>query len=472
MTLTNILNQIRYARQTGRAMAAIDLIRRLAGSETVFGTMGQEVLGHALALGDEDGALEIAKAMGRQNPDDLSTKLTLAERYSRVGRSDIALDIVQDLKKTTLENPAMDYFEAVYAGHVGALDQSEKAARAALRQKPDLGDAWVILAATGRMQASDQTALESLVRNRHQAAWPGAAYALGTLYHGQNKYDQAWEAWTFANEFEQTKRPNKVASDIQALAQLRDTFSSLSPSHTALSAQEGPRPIFVVGAPRSGTTLTEQIIASDPRVHAMGETLFSRVATWPLGNLLGADIEKAQQASDKGVDWSGIGAVYKKLSSVRSQNAPFVTDKGAMLHYFVGALSRSLPEAKFVWVHRDKRDVFLSAYRSHFTGGASWRHRASDARAFLQAHDETMRFWHTLMPDRIHCVKYESLVHNPGEQIRQLMKFLNLSIPDIETLSFSGSTVSTASFAQVRGKISPKSVGGWQDYAAHIPSDF
>lgn len=293
---------------------------------------------------------------------------------------------------------------------------------------------------------------------------------MGALHHSEGKYDQAWEAWTLANQFERAKVQVDIARDIKAMNDIQAAFADLPDRVPAIAPPAtSPAPIFVVGVPRSGTSLTEQIIASDRRVHAMGETMYSRVATWPVGNLMAADIKRASGAAVQGIDWSMMGAVYRKLTAIRSQNAGFVTDKGAILHLFIGALARSLPEARFIWVRRDPRDVTLSAYRSNFTGGAHWRHNVQDAADFLKAHDKMMSGWQAMMPDRILKVEYEALVRNPAQQIPHLMTFLGLAVPDTEALAFSKTTVATASFAQIRGRISPKSIGGWTAYKAHFP---
>lgn len=166
MDLPSILNQIRHARQVNKQTYAIDLVRRLIVSDIPPGPVGHEILGHALDLGDEDGALEVAKSMARHAPDDPQTQLILAERYARVGQSGIALDIVEALKASQPPNPAIDHYLSVYCGHVGQLDAAADHARAAIAQKPDFGDAWVILASLGRLEAGDRAALAALVQAR------------------------------------------------------------------------------------------------------------------------------------------------------------------------------------------------------------------------------------------------------------------------------------------------------------------
>jgi tetratricopeptide (TPR) repeat protein len=459
------LNLIRRARQSGRHDIAIDTIRRLVGSGARLGRGWQEVLNHALALADEDGALEVAKALQREHPDEPQVMLILAERFSRVGQSDVALQLVEQLKQTSPPNPALDYFRSVYSGHVGKLDQSAQSAREALKQKPDFGDAWALLASTGHLNASDRMALERLVDTPAAHALPGAAYALGALNHREGQHDQAWAAWTKANQFEQQKRTYDRKGDLAMMKDVQAAFAKLADTlPTPSNSPEAPRPVFVVGAPRSGTSLTEQIIATAPSVRAIGETMFSRTATWSLGNLTQADIQRAGGFETGKINWRLMGMVYRKLAEVRAQGAPVITDKGAILHLFAGAMAYSLPDAKIVWVRRDKRDIMLSAWRTYFTSGTRWRHNLSDAVAFLTAHEDMMDYWQSVMPDRVHRLDYEALVTQPQAETDRLMAFLGLPAPNLETTSFTASNVPTASFAQIRSRITPKSVGGWKTY--------
>ncbi|MEL8055802.1 MAG: sulfotransferase, partial [Pseudomonadota bacterium] len=362
------IRAVRSAIAAKRQDLAVDQIRRLVGSGAAMGASGAELLQLSLALADEDIALEIAKAMHRETQGDPRHAFILAERYARVGRSDIALQIIVDLERTLPPNPALDYFKAVYSGHLGRLEDAASHARRAIQRKPDFGDAWAVLATTGQYLDDDQTALERLMQGSQPHALPGAAYALGAVYHAKGEPNLAWEAWSKANQDETQKQPYNANQDVAVMADITTAFSRLAdkkPAATSGSVNGMPQPIFVVGPPRSGTSLTEQIIGLAQGTYAMGETLFSRLATWRLGNLTQADLERVGGFQIGQIDWRLIGTVYRTLSQARSDGTAFVTDKGAVLNLLVGALAYALPEAKFIWVSRDKRDTALSAWRTY-----------------------------------------------------------------------------------------------------------
>ncbi|MEM7494260.1 MAG: sulfotransferase, partial [Pseudomonadota bacterium] len=454
---------------------AVDQIRRLVARGLPLGAHGPELLQLSLAVADEDIALEIAKAVTRERPNDHRQAFVLAERYSRIGRSDIALQVIEDLARTAPPNPALDYFKAVYSGHLGKLDEAAASARRAVQKKPDFGDAWAVLIATGQYSEADQMPLKRLIDASPPHAFPGAAYALGTIYHDKGEAELAWGTWSKANEIGKQKQAYNVSVDVSAMHDIASTFSKLAdpaPKASVEDTDAGPQPIFIVGAPRSGTSLTEQIIATAPQTFAMGETLFSRLATWSLGNLNYSDIESAGGFQSGQINWALIGDVYRKLSRIRSVGAGYVTDKGAILNLFIGALARALPNAKFVWVHRDKRDIALSAWRTYLTGGSRWRHSLEDAKAYLSAHETMMAQWYEALPGRLHRLSYEELVRSPQTEVEDLMGFLGLKAPDLDRTDLSGVNVSTASFAQIRSKITTRSIGGWKTYRKWIDPVF
>lgn len=474
-TPQQLLTGIRNARQQNLNDTALDLLRRLL-SETnpdghEFGKEWDEILDHALALADEDVALEITRRQIARFPNEGRYVLLMAERLSRVGRSNTALEVIRNLKTRMAHNPALDYFEGVYAGHVGELEQSKACFRNAIKGKSDFGDAWALLGAAGGLSEADIPALKTIVEQRQAHALPGAAYALGGLYHRLGKPEEAWENWSLANETLRSRQPYTIENELTAQRAIIEADSKIWTDRSAFE-DKPPRVVFVVGPPRSGTSLVEQIIAASSPVTALGETMLSRLSTWPAGNLSEADLNAIGALSPPGATWTRFGAAYRHLASVRSGNASIVTDKGALLHLFVGALSRMLPTAKFVWVQRDPRDIAFSAWRSYLTDGNRWRHNLSDAAKYLKAHDDMMSHWHRTMPDRVYPLSYADLVQSPQAETDKLTDFLEIPDVDLGKADFSDANVPTASFAQIRGQISPQSVGSWKPYEQWIAPEF
>lgn len=473
MAAPDIFTIIRNARQQGQYEMVIDAVRRLTASKPNIGKGWEELLNHALAAADEDAGLEIAKVMQEQNPRDPKCVLILAERFSRVGKSEIALMLVERLKKSAPANPALDYFHGVYSGHLGKLDEAAELFRAAIRRKPDFGDAWALLASTNRINQDDKAALQALLEKNTPHALPGAAYALGSLMHQKGKHEQAWQAWSMANAFDRKRRSFNLQGELNAMKDIQAAFDRMGDELPAMQQRvQGPRPVFIVGAARSGTSLTEQIVAATAGTRALGETMLSRIASWPLGNLGQGDMQKAGAFEPGKVEWARMEKVFRGLSGMRSEGAPVVTDKGAILHLFVGAMAHILPDARFIWVRRDPRDIAFSAWRAYFADGNRWRNDLSDSAAYLKGHEEMMQFWQDRMPDRVMRVDYETLASEPQSTADDMLGFLDLPRLDLSRTNFERSNVPTASFAQIRGKISTQSVGGWKAYEKWIGPAF
>ncbi len=475
LTPNQLLTGIKNGRQQGLNDTALDILRRLL-SETKadgsdFGQEWEEVLEHALALADEDSALEVTRRLIARFPNNMRYPILMAERLSRVGRSDTSLEIMRKIRPEVDANPALDHFVGVYAGHVGQLGDARANFRKAIAAKPDFGDAWALLGAANGLTKEDLPALTKLVDERASHAMPGAAYALGTLYHVMGQPENAWKSWQVANDHLASQRVYNVKGEVAAMKAIQEADDQIWTDPNPLIPRS-PEVLFVVGAPRSGTSLVEQILASGRDTTAMGETMFSRVATWPLGNLSAASLDKVGAFGPPGITWERLGSVYRHLATMRTNSARRVTDKGALLHLFVGALARMLPNAKFVWVKRDPRDVALSGFRSYLADGNRWRHSMKDAAAYLRAHDEMMTFWQNKFPKQVYALDYAALANAPQPEIDKMTDFLQVPDIDVRRADFSGATVPTASFAQVRSEISPKSVGSWKTYEQWISPAF
>lgn len=478
LTPQQLFQGLRNASQQGLQTEGIDILRRLLietrENKHALTREWEEVYNHALAFADEDAALGVAERLMDVFPNNAKHVFSLAERLSRVGHSDKALEIMRRLEAAAPANPAIDYFLGIYSGQVGKLDDAKTYFRRALDKKADFGDAWAMLASSGGLTNDDENLISKFVEAGQGHAMPGCVYALGTLLHAQGRHDEAWGGWEKANQFERARRPFNREGEIAAHHAIRAADEKIPPtSESSDFPNPLPRSIFVVGLPRSGTSLTEQIIAQQKSVRPLGESMISRVATWPMGNLSEQGLTAAGVMAPNATEvWDKFGGIYRFCAGSRTQGQSHITDKGALLHLFLGAMARSMKEAKFVWVRRDPKDVALSAWRAYLGDGKRWRNDLGDMAAYIAAHEELMTYWKSRFPKRIHEVQYEKLVTDPQTETNRLMDFLALPRLDMSETDFSGASVGTASFAQIRAKISPASVGGWKAYEKFISPAF
>ncbi len=228
-------------------------------------------------------------------------------------------------------------------------------------------------------------------------------------------------------------------------------------------------PVFIVGMPRSGTTLVEQILSNHSQVHGAGELkdigrIVARLSSQSgLGRIscewLGG-LEPAQSRE--------IAAAHLNRLAQLGGKAARVTDKMPKNLFDLGLIATLFPRARVIHCRRDARDVCLSCFMQYFDGlFFAWD--LNDIGKYYRGYERVMAHWATALPLRVHQVVYEELVANPDTIIRQLVEFCDLSWEDkCREFHENSRPVRTVSRSQVRKPVYTTSVGRWQRYAAHL----
>lgn len=275
-------------------------------------------------------------------------------------------------------------------------------------------------------------------------------------------------AYVLSMYFEQNKNPNKsfhylklgndinrsnyqyahqdTAAQFKALA---DTFSESLKSALEGKGINDASPIFILGMPRSGTTLIEQILSSHSRVGAEGEitdlkTAFEKHADILLPSL--SDLEKVEKCQH---------IAEKYLSSVRSrQKAEFFTDKMPYNFIFVGLIAMALPNAKIIHCTRDPLETCFSIYKQNFSGSHAYTNDLVELGQYYSAYQELMNHWQSLLGDRLYEANYERMVADSETEINRLLDFCGLEAePACFAFHKNKRAVRTASVSQVRQPI-------------------
>lgn len=220
-----------------------------------------------------------------------------------------------------------------------------------------------------------------------------------------------------------------------------------------------PRPVFVVGLPRSGTTLIERILSSHSGVQGLGE--------------LGSVHQLARRTEDQPSEWQeaqNLAEFYADaLPEIADGTLAFV-DKAPGNYAYLGAIAQAFPNAVIVNVERDPRDVALSMWRTHFgAGGMFYTHDQTWMAAEANRYRRYMQHWHAELPGRIHDVRYEHLVNNLEEVAKELAHLCDLPFEEaMLSPDKSSDAIRTASNLQARKPVSTASVGGWQAVSEHF----
>lgn len=232
-------------------------------------------------------------------------------------------------------------------------------------------------------------------------------------------------------------------------------------------ASDAPGPVFIVGLPRTGTTLVDRILSSHSDVESLGEIHdLAQAVTRLSGDASNKDdlIRKSRR-----LDFDTLGEAYQASARQRGASAPFLVDKTPANFLYLGLIARAMPNARIIHLTRHPMDACFAIYKTLFRLGYPYSYRLEDLAAYYSAYRQLMAHWHTMMPGRILDVAYEDLVQDLEGQTRALLGFCRLEW-QAACLSFhlNKSPSATASAAQVRQPIYAGSVGRWCTYAEQL----
>lgn len=358
---------------------------------------------------------------------------------------------------------------------LGKFDEASACFRRALAINPEGASFFKGLVATGR-QVADAGDVQRLAALLEQPGLPAiervwAGFSLGKLLDEADRYDEAFACYSAANLlFRETRANAGEHFDAETLGQTVDRMiQSFGPEFFAQRRDWGDRselPVFVVGMPRSGTTLVEQIAASHPEVFGAGEL--------PEISRLALSLSKSGDLAT-GKSWTAEAIAKASKFHVRylqslGGSARRVIDKMPGNVFHLGLIATLLPSARVIFCRRDGRDNCLSCYFQQFAkNNLLYTYDLRDcARQYLET-ERLTGHWLRTLPVRVLEINYEEMVADQEGQSRRLIDFLGLPW-DPACLEFHQTErqVVTASLWQVRQPIYTRSVGRWRHYERHL----
>jgi hypothetical protein len=238
----------------------------------------------------------------------------------------------------------------------------------------------------------------------------------------------------------------------------------------AHASPPGPAPIFIVGLPRSGTTLLERVLGSHSLVASAGElTDFPRQLRWVADRHGHSIVDEALLDAMPGVDFELLGRRYLQQSQWRANGKPFYIDKLPPNFMLIGCIRRALPHARVVHMVRDPMDVCFSNYRAMFGDAYAYSYDLDALSHHYHQYDRLMRHWRETMPGFVIDVSYSSLVLDTERTCRELLAACGLPFEDAcLDHTRNRASVATLSSAQVRQPIHPRGLREWERYAVQL----
>jgi len=352
---------------------------------------------------------------------------------------------------------------------LGRKDEAQRQLEKALEIDPLCGPACEQLAMMKKWSAEDQPFISKMESRLNQGmpihARAAFHYALGKMYDDLKQYDKAFEYFRKANIY---FKPQKLEYDDDLLKKQKKLCTRRY-LESVPSDNTSDIPVFVVGMPRSGTSLIEQIISSHPEAAGAGELQdITRLSRKLLNNANYRDSLLGRNLPDR----TTLDALREEYLTTLRKNGPSarrIVDKMPENFYMLGVIATLFPKAKIIHVQRHPLDTCLSCYFQMFEQ-LFWSFDLEWIAEAYRRYRETMAYWEKTLPaGRILNVRYEQLIENPEEEIRHLIAHIDLEWnPACLDFASSGRAVRTVSVWQVRQPLYKTSRQRWMNYAPHI----
>ncbi|WP_019026926.1 tetratricopeptide repeat-containing sulfotransferase family protein [Colwellia piezophila] len=402
-----------------------------------------------------------------------------------------AIDLIADTSK---QRKAQLYFNlAAMQRYLGQIDEAEASLTAAITLNPDDYEAYLLRSSLKNQttQANHITELETLLTKpiKHPMAKAQVYYALAKEHEdlgdkelSQKSISHYQKSFDYLTKGAQSRRSNiryHVAHDIETMDEIIRTFTASFFEQQAdkkAPVFNNDEAIFVLGLPRTGSTLVDRILSNHSDVFSAGELndfalqMMAQVKKYCFEKIRNAPKSKADLVSiTTDINFATLGRSYIESTRISTGKTKHFIDKSPLNSLYVGLIHLALPQAKIIHVTRHPLDTCYAIYKQLFTQGYPFSYDLQELGQYYIAHHKMMLHWQEVMPGVIYHIAYEEVVNNIEEQAKALIQHCDLSWQracfDFQK---NQSPSTTASATQVRQGLYKSSQGKWQHFSAQL----
>ena len=362
-----------------------------------------------------------------------------------------AIKYYQQIIKVGWNDPRVFANYGIILRNLGNLKEAEISFRKAIALNPNLVKAYYSLS---RIKYSDENKIwqdlifsENILIKKSKKDQVSIYFTRANILHKEKNYKESAKYLKLANKLKLAIRPSKSDNLIDKSKAL--LIESDKKDFNKKAEKNYCENIFVVGMPRSGSTLVESILSMNNDVCDLGEINFLE--------------ESFKEYENSKEDMNFAELYLKKVNS--KTNFKITTNKNLYNYLYTGLIASQIPNAKIIHCFRNPLDNILSIYRTNFKRGNEYSSSLVDCAGIYLDQEKVMKKYKNRFPSKIYDLNYDSLVTNPNQEIKSLIKWLGWEwddsylSPHLNTRS-----VSTASNIQVRSPINSRSIGGWKNY--------
>ncbi len=403
----------------------------------------------------------------------------LGTLYSTLNKIENAID---SYKKAISINPNFSFaYHNLGNAYIslGKMEEAKKNLLMAIKLSPDLIVAHRTLSRLIKYTQKDEhfNSLKKMyqdTKNNNSEVKMELSFALGKAHEDMKNFEESFSYYQEANLINRKKISFSIKKEKSKFDEIKNIYSEKLFEEFKNEGHKTESPIFIVGMPRSGTTLVEQILSSHSSVFGADEVeILPRLIKKYFGdNNLRLFFNKV--VDFKNENFEIMGREYEKQMINISNNSKRYTDKLPTNFLLIGFIKLILPKSKIINCKRDARDNCFSIYKNHFTSGkVHFAYNLNEIVEYYKLYSDLMNYWVNLFPKFIYNISYESLIENSTDEIKKILKFCNLEWEE-NCLHFykNQRPIKTASDVQVRKKIYNTSISKWKNYETFLNDYF
>jgi tetratricopeptide (TPR) repeat protein len=437
---------------------------RLDPASPLARLMDAEALVH---LGQVRDAAAAFAAMQVEAAQDANWLARIGEGLGQCGQPEAAVACFNQALTLKPDMAELHYSKATHLIAVGQLEAAEQAFNAAIRHAPHDYDAYYNRA-TLRKQTPDNNHVDELQRmlrapHRTTLAPVQLNFALAKELEDLGRDRESFAALKAGADARRAMMQYDVRGDVATMEAIARRFDKAWLDQCGRGV-DADGPVFVLGLPRSGSTLTDRILSAHSDIESLGELNDFPLALTRLCRQAGGKAQLIDAAA--ALDPAHLGKAYLDRLSGRRGEARFFIDKAPANFLYIGLIAAALPGARIIHVHRDPMDNAYSLYKALFRMGYPYSYDFADLAAYIQAKDRLMAHWHRVLPGRIFDVRYEDIIADQEGETHRLLDAVGVAF-ESSCLDFhrNASPSATHSAAQVRQPLYSSSVGLWRRHS-------